>query len=151
LSEHRRAVEIGIAAGFTAAALSRDYGLGSDAILRHAKAHLPTRLADAEAAQELVEADELLMKVAELEADARRIGGATEEAGDARTALMAVDKRLRIVELLAKLGGRLPAGGPVAVAIALSTVPAEPTDEQVQWARKVLTARIEREEEHRHG
>lgn len=92
------------------AAISRDWSLSADALARHKDGHLPATLAKASAAAEVAHADDLFDKVAGLEADARRLRATAEEAGDVRTALMAVRELMRIVELLAKLKGELPDG-----------------------------------------
>ena len=143
-SERRRAVEIGIAAGFTAAALSRDYSLGEDAIRRHAKAHLPTRLVDAETAQETVEATGLYAQTEHLHNRAVGLLDTAEEAGDLRVAVNAIHAAKACLQLSAQMRA-------TAVVLDRGAVPTDPTDEQVEWARKVLTARIEREDGRRHG
>lgn len=56
---------------------------------------------------ELMAGDNLLQKVRELETTANRIAAAAEAAGDLRTALTGLREIARIVELMARLTGRL--------------------------------------------
>ena len=77
------------------------------ALRRHKAGHIPPALAKATDAAEVAHADTLLGQLAELRADARRIGGKAEDAGDLKTALSGIRELVRIVELTAKLVGEL--------------------------------------------
>jgi hypothetical protein len=57
--------------------------------------------------QEVRQADTLLAKVVTLEADAKRLQGLAEDAGDFKTALQAIRELVRIIELQARLIGEL--------------------------------------------
>ncbi|MBM3189371.1 MAG: hypothetical protein FJZ90_11695 [Chloroflexi bacterium] len=84
------------------------FAVSQSAVRRHKTRHLPVTLAAAEAAAEaVVRSDDLLGKVAQLEADAHRIKKKAEESQDYRTALQGVRELVRIVELLARLRGEL--------------------------------------------
>lgn len=75
--------------------------------MRHKSGHLPPHLAKAEAAKEATQADDLLAKVAAIEAEARRIAKKAEKAGNLSVAMSGVRELARLVELLAKLRGEL--------------------------------------------
>lgn len=103
----REAIDARYVAGEPARLLAAVYGVSDRALRRHAATHLPAALVSAQEAADAADADDLLAKVAGLEADARRIGATAEKAGDVRTALAAVRELTRIVELLAKLRGAM--------------------------------------------
>jgi len=103
----REAIDARIVGGEAARLLAAVYGVSDRALRRHAANHLPAALADAQSAKAATKADDLLGKVAQLEADAQRLGRTAEAAGDLRTALGAVRELVRIVELLARLRGEL--------------------------------------------
>jgi hypothetical protein len=85
-------------------------------IRRHA-AHLPAILVKATEAAEVARGDHLLVKVHDLETEARRIGKKAEDAGDLKTALGGIRELTRIVELLAKLHGGLKDGPTVNILV----------------------------------
>jgi hypothetical protein len=101
------AIDRAIADGTLVSRIVSVYAVSASAVRRHAAAHLPAQLTKAREAVEVARADDLLGKVAALEADAKRIGRQAEDNEDQRTALMAVRELVRIVELLAKLRGAL--------------------------------------------
>jgi len=81
-------------------AVSRRFAVGSDALERHHKAHVPAALAKAQEASELTDADSLAAEVRKLKADARRLGAKAEKKGDLRTALAAIKVLSDLVSLL---------------------------------------------------
>jgi hypothetical protein len=83
------------------------YCVSTHALGRHKARHLPGALVKAQEAQEVTRGDDLLDKVAQLEADAHRIKQKAEESQDYRTALQGIRELVRIVELLARLRGEL--------------------------------------------
>jgi hypothetical protein len=106
----RARIEEEIIAGRGFRAISRQSRQSRDAIRRHAAAHLPQRLARAEQA-ERVAGDDLFARLTEIEAEARRLAGLAEEAGDLRTAgTLRVREMLRLSELIAKLRGEIREG-----------------------------------------
>ncbi len=107
LHPERQAIDARLVKGESARLLAALYGVSDRALRRHAANHLPAALAEARSAEAATKADDLLAKVAQLEADAQRLGRAAEAAGDLRTALGAVRELVRIVELLARLKGEL--------------------------------------------
>jgi hypothetical protein len=87
------------------------------AVSRHQQAHLPQHLCQAKAAQEVLQADDLLAKVARLEADARRIQATAEQAGHLGIALQGIRELVRIIELQARFLGELKDGSTVNVLV----------------------------------
>jgi hypothetical protein len=96
--------------------IAKRFGASASAMYRHQQEHLPQALVKAKDAEEVLSADNLLARVGELEADARRIAAAAEASGDLRAALAGVRELTKLVELLARLTGRLgenkSSGGP---------------------------------------
>jgi hypothetical protein len=64
--------------------LAKRFGASESAIYRHQQEHLPVALVKAKDAAEVVRADSLFDKIAQLEQEARRLGKKAEEAGDLR-------------------------------------------------------------------
>jgi uncharacterized small protein (DUF1192 family) len=87
--------------------IAKHFGASQSAMYRHQQEHLPQALVKAKDALEVLSADNLLARVGELEADARRIAAAAEASGDLKIALGGIREMVRIVELMAKLTGRL--------------------------------------------
>lgn len=91
--------------------IAKRFEASESAIFRHQARHLPTVLAKAADARasvgELMAGDNLVQKVRDLETAANRIATAAEAAGDLRTALTGLREIARIVELMARLTGRL--------------------------------------------
>ena len=103
----REAIDKQLVAGLSYRNLSARYGLSSQALIRHRNEHLPETLVRAYEASEAARAENLLAQLAELRADARRIGQRAEEAEDYRTALAGIRELVRILELTAKITGEL--------------------------------------------
>jgi hypothetical protein len=114
----REAIDRSLVSGAKQADLVALHGLSKFALSRHSRNHIPAKLAQAHAAAEVAEADNLLGMVLEQQATARRIAKDAERAGEKRTALLAVRELLRIVELQAKLAGQLSDGPTVNVVLA---------------------------------
>src|SRR5258708_25608302 len=70
--------------------IAKRFGASQSAMYRHQQEHLPQALVKAKDAAELLSADNLLARVGELEADARRIAAAAEASGDRRRALAGI-------------------------------------------------------------
>ncbi len=115
----RLAIDQALVSGAKQADLVSRYNLASKHCLsRHSINHIPAALAKAQAAAEVAEGDNLLGLILEQQATARRIAKDAEQAGEKRTALLAVRELLRIVELQAKLAGQLSDGPTVNVVLA---------------------------------
>ena len=112
----REAIDAAIVAGESYRDITARFGVSGGAIGRH-RAHVAGVLAEAQAAQDVARGDDLLAKVAVLEADAKRLQDTAEKGGDIRTALVAVRELVRIVEVLARLQGELQDGAPVNILV----------------------------------
>lgn len=107
IHDERDAIDRALVAGASYRDVAGQHGLSKSAVERHKAEHIPGALVQAHAAEETANADTLLGKIAALETDAKRIGRSAETARDYRTAIAAVRELIRIVELLAKLEGKL--------------------------------------------
>ena len=117
--ESRDLIDQALVSGAKQVDLLSRFGIASKhALSRHALRHLPRKLALAQAAADVAEADNLLDLVLEHQATARRIAKDAEAGGEKRTVLLAVRELLRIVELQAKLAGQLSDGPTVNVVLA---------------------------------
>jgi hypothetical protein len=101
----REAINQDLVSGVSFRIVAERYNASPAAVFRHNQSHLSKPLFRAHSVQDLREADDLLAKVAALEADAKRLQGLAEDAGDLKTALQGVRELVRIVELQAKLVG----------------------------------------------
>ena len=81
--------------------------LSKTSLHRHLQDHLPATLTQAQEAEEVARADDLLDQVKILQVRALDILGKAELAGDLRTALAGVREARGCLELLAKLSGEL--------------------------------------------
>lgn len=97
--------------------VSGRFGLARSSLQRHKAEHIPKRLAKAQEAEVVAEADDLLAKVLNIEQTANRIAKRAEEEGDLRTAISGCRELARLVELLAKLQGVLKEGTTVNVLV----------------------------------
>jgi len=82
--------------------VAKQFSLSAASLFRH-KAHLPKTLAKAHEAREVARADSLVAQLNQLAADARRVQGKAEAAGDLRTALAGVRELTRLVEVATRL------------------------------------------------
>jgi hypothetical protein len=106
----RARIEEELIAGKGFRAISCSARMGRESIRRHAAAHLPQRLARAEEAEHAA-GDDLFARLTEIEAEARRLAGLAEKAGDLRTAgTLRVREMLRLSELVARLRGEIREG-----------------------------------------
>lgn len=137
--------------------IAKRFEASESAIFRHQARHLPAVLAKAADVRatvgELMAGDNLLQKVRDLETRANRIAAAAEAAGDLRTALTGLREIARIVELMARLTGRLdgdptgPGGATRSITINFPVMSAEqmeavknaPTIDLPPMARRLLS------------
>ena len=103
----RNAIDHALVKGTALRTIADHWSVSKTSLIRHKADHLPTALVKANGAAEAAHGDDLLAKVVQLEADARRIGAKAEKAKDLRGALMGVRELTRVIELLAKLRGEL--------------------------------------------
>ena len=103
----RAEIERALVAGETFRNIAERFGTSVAALHRHKADHLPVKLAKAQEAQEVAQADDLLSQVRDLQIRALAILDKAEEAGELRTALSAIREARGNLELLAKLLGEL--------------------------------------------
>jgi hypothetical protein len=94
------------------------YAVSQSAVRRHKARHLPTALAQAQAAQEVAHGDNLLAQVRSLQARALAILERAEGAGELKTALLAIREARECLALLAKLLGQLDERAQVNILVA---------------------------------
>lgn len=104
----RETIDQALVAGITSnTALASKFGVTEAALRRHGAAHLPARLAQAQEAREVAQADDLLGRVQDLQTRTLTILQAAEAQADLRTALAAIREARGNLELLGKLAGQL--------------------------------------------
>lgn len=111
----REAIDAALVAGQTWRSITERYGVSAGAIARHKDAHIPAALAMAKGAVEAARSDTLLEQVTDLQTRTCTILSRAENAGDLRTALLAIGEARRNLELLGKLAGELQSGANVLV------------------------------------
>jgi hypothetical protein len=99
----REAIDRALVAGEPNRRLAADYGLSEASIRRHKAEHLPDALVKAQAALEVLAADDLLSKAQALGARALKILECAEKTGDLRTALHAIRESRGCLELQARM------------------------------------------------
>lgn len=99
----RATIDAAIIAGGTLRDIARRFGVSKDAVSRHAGDHVPAKLAKAQEASEVAQADDLLSQVRRLQAKTLRILSVAEADGDLRTALMAIRESRDNLLLFARL------------------------------------------------
>jgi hypothetical protein len=87
--------------------IASQYGVSEIAVRRHKAAHLPRRLAQAQEAEDIAEADSLLEQVSSLHRRTLAILGLAEVEGEHKLALAAIREARSNLELLGKLMGEL--------------------------------------------
>ncbi len=87
--------------------IAERFSLSAAALHRHKTAHLPARLAKAQEAAEMAQADDLLAEMRKLQRVTHGILDQAAQAGDLGTALRAIGEARRNLELIAKLIGEL--------------------------------------------
>ncbi len=83
------------------------FDTSTGALQRHKNEHMPVSLALAKEAGDVAQADDLLAKLVGLQDKALNILGQAEQAGDLRTALMAVREVRAPMELVGKVTGEM--------------------------------------------
>jgi len=103
----RAAIDAALVAGTALRDVARQHAVSKDALFRHRSDHIPARLAKAQDAAEVAQADDLLREVRALRGKAYSLLLKAEAAGDIRTALAGIREARGCLELLAKLLGEL--------------------------------------------
>lgn len=83
------------------------FGTSSTSLQRHKTEHLPGKIVQAKAAQEIEEADDLLSQVQALRRKSLELLDKAERAGDYRTALAGVKEARACIETLLEVEGKL--------------------------------------------
>ena len=105
--EARAQIDRALVAGEAFRHIAARFDTSTGALQRHKADHLPVKLAKAQEAEEVAQADDLLEQVRDLQGRALAILDKAEEAGELRTALSAIREARGNLELLAKLLGEL--------------------------------------------
>lgn len=103
----REAIDQALVAGEAYRSIAKQFEASASAVYRHQRDHLSAALTQAQGAEEVARADDLLNQLMSLQAKALDILGKAERAGDLRTALAGVREARGCLELLAKLSGEL--------------------------------------------
>lgn len=108
-------------------AIASQYGVSKPALQRHAKVHIPQKLALAEKAERAAEADKLLWDLRRLQQhtlkillDAEKPGEGEEDKRDPVLLLKAVAEARRNIELMSKLRGELDESPRINVSLTVS-------------------------------
>jgi hypothetical protein len=104
--DERPAIDRALVGGQPIRETSALFRVSEDAITRH-RAHIPAKLAQAQEARTVAQADDLLAQVKGLRGKAISLLLKAEAAGDVRTALLGVREARACLELLAELEGEL--------------------------------------------
>ena len=94
-------------------------GASASALARHKRCHLPMALVKAKQADDQVEAGTLFERLQSLSAEARAILQQAKASNDRRTALAAIGKAERLLELEARLTGELSDAAKIAIGISV--------------------------------
>ncbi|MGH2787221.1 MAG: hypothetical protein ACRDJV_04845 [Actinomycetota bacterium] len=121
-SDHLPEIDDALLRGETLRLIAARFDLSSSAVKRHKSAHLPVQSAGDRAEAARVEAGEptRLEQVQHLLTEARTILTDARAAGRQETALKAIDRATKLVELEAKLRGELQTGSQIGVAVQVS-------------------------------
>jgi hypothetical protein len=92
-------------AGTSYRAITRQYGIGKDAVLRHKADHLLAELVKAQEVKELADAETLVGEAKRYKARVAGIMDAAETGGDYKVAISAANSIRGYLDLLAKLAG----------------------------------------------
>ena len=129
INPNRAEVDHALLAGTPLRQIARHVALSKDAVARH-RTHVDSLVIQARKASKANEADSLSLKLAELSQRARRLADAAEQNGDMRAALMGVRELGRILEIEAKIAGRIESSK---VEVNLNSVKIDPvTHEQIE-------------------
>jgi len=103
----RAEIDQAIVDGVPYRAIACRYGVGREAVRRHAKNHVPRTLVKAHEAEEVSRADDLLARAREYEAHAVALLEKAAEEDDYGTALRGIREARSCLELLARMRGEL--------------------------------------------
>ena len=113
----REAIDAALVAAEPFRHIASRHSVTTTALQRHKANHLPGHLAQAQEAEEIAQADDLLAQVQDLQRRALAILTKAERSGDLRVALQAIREARSNLELLARLLGELQEGQTVNVLV----------------------------------
>lgn len=103
----RHAIEKALVGGTPNRRIATQHGLSEAAVRRHADAHLPVALVQAQEAQEVAQALDVLQQLRTINGAVLTVLRDARTASDGELALKAIDRILKQIELQAKLLGEL--------------------------------------------
>ena len=106
-SDEREAIDRALVAGTPYRGIASHRPVSEQALLRHHDAHVPARLAKAQEAAEVADADKLLARLQRLLDTAEGLLARAARDGDYRTALSGVGQARACLELLLEVEGRV--------------------------------------------
>lgn len=106
-SDNRSLIDKALVAGKPLRTIADRWSVSKTALIRHKADHLPASLVEADKAQKVANADDLLANVCKLQTRAERIFRKAEKQDDHRVALSAIRELRSTLELMAKLLGEL--------------------------------------------
>jgi hypothetical protein len=131
----RQEIEQSILAGEAFSVIAQRYALSRDSVRRHKESgHIDAKLVAASEATEVAQADNLLQQLVGIRADADRIMRKAERAKDYRAAVAAIRELRGVLELWARLEGRLAERAGVQVGVAVN-LPGSPQEFEQQWKK----------------
>jgi hypothetical protein len=99
----RQAIDTALAAGGPLRALGAKYGVSPDALKRHKAAHLPVRLVQKQVLREAQGGLDLTRQLVDVNAAALEILAEARDAAQPETALRAIDRVVKTLDLQARL------------------------------------------------
>lgn len=105
----QRTIERALISGQPLRSIADHFGVAKTSLIRHRK-HLSRSLLRAKEIKKATDADSILANVCSIQAKAKRILEKAEESGNYRIALSAIREIRGIVELLARMAGKLREG-----------------------------------------
>ena len=103
----KEAINQELVSGASLRNIAKRFDTSAPALFRLKQDHMPASLALAKEAEDVAQADGLLGQLVDLQDKAMSILGKAEEAGDMRTALMALKEARATMELVGKVTGEL--------------------------------------------
>jgi len=119
----REEIEQEILNGVPYSAIARRFNVGRDSVRRHAKSHLPKRLAAAHKAEEAARGDDLLAKARGYQHKAEQLLLKAEAEGDYGTALRGIKEARSSLQVLMHMREQMIEGESAAAARAFLTSP----------------------------
>jgi hypothetical protein len=113
----RPAIDRALIAGEAFRNIAERFGTSATALTRHKKDHVPARVAKAQEAKQVANADDLLTQLKALRNKAISLLNQAEAAGDFRTALAGIREARGCIETLLEVEGELDRRGTINVLV----------------------------------